>query len=568
MQLQISKGWIRFFVATIFLVFIGFFVRLVDLQVKRHDDFLSLSDKQQYNLYSKDQNRGSIIFTYKDGKEFFAATNKTTYNIEINPKIIKNPEDTYNILSQIIDIDSNDFLQKANKKDDASEVIAKKVEIDVAKQIINLELQGVILVKERWRFYPGKNLASQVIGFQSYKGDEFKGRYGLERQYNDLLSEDSSGLFKNFFVEIFSDIKKTIGSQNSDGSLISTIEPNVQTYSEEIIKKVEETWDSQKTGIIVMNPKTGAILSMALTPNFDANNFSESEDISIFNNDSIESVYEMGSIIKPLTVAIGLDTKTITPQTTYEDLGFLKMDGRTIYNYDKKGRGVVDMQEVLNKSLNTGVAFITKKVGKEKSSMYMKKLIGQKTGIDLPNEVSSIVTNLDSTRDIEHATASYGQGIAISPIQTIRALATLSNGGYLVKPHVVKAIKYNFGLEKNIESDVKTQVFSNETSEEITRMLVKVVDEALMNGTVSIPNYSIAAKTGTAQIADKTSGGYYSDRYLHSFFGYFPAYDPQFIILLYTIEPKGVDYASQTLTNPFMDLVKYLINYYQIEPDR
>jgi cell division protein FtsI/penicillin-binding protein 2 len=538
------------------------------LQVSRHEDFEDLSNKQHYNLYSKNQNRGSIIFRYKDGRDFFAATNKTGYTLEINPSIIKNPEDTYNILSSIIDLDQEDYFKKANKTDDASEVLVKRMDLETAEKIIDLDLQGVLLSKEKWRFYPGKNLAAQVIGFQSYKGDEIKGRYGLERYYDDVLSKDDDSLFKNFFVEIFSGIEKNLNSGDIHGSLISTIEPNVQTFTEETIKKVESDWSSSKTGAIIMDPKTGEIISMAVTPSFDVNTFNQEDSVSVFNNDAVESVYEMGSIIKPITIAIGLDTDTITAESTYEDLGYLKMNTETIYNYDKKGRGVVNMQEVLNQSLNTGVSYVVKKVGNEKFSEYMKSLLGEKSGIDLPNEVDPQVANLDSPRDIEHATASYGHGIAISPVQTIRALAPLANGGELVSPHVIKAVKYDLGLEKNKAPKDKERIFSKDTSEEISRMLTAVVDDALLGGTVSLTNYSVAAKTGTALVTDQVSGGYYDDRFFHSFFGYFPSYDPEFIILLYTIEPQGVLYASHTLTEPFMDLVKYLINYYEIEPDR
>jgi cell division protein FtsI (penicillin-binding protein 3)/stage V sporulation protein D (sporulation-specific penicillin-binding protein) len=226
------------------------------------------------------------------------------------------------------------------------------------------------------------------------------------------------------------------------------------------------------------------------------------------------------------------------------------------------------MQIVLNNSLNTGVAYVVTQVGKERFSSFMKKFFSQETGIDLPGEAGPLVANLDSPRDIEHATASFGQGIAITPIQTIRALAALGNGGQIVQPHLVKEIRYDYGVTKKINQLEPERIFSRETSEEISRMLTRVVDEALLNGAISMEHYSIAAKTGTAQIANKATGKYYEDKFLHSFFGYFPAYDPEFIVLLYTVEPQGAQYASATLTYPFADMVKYLINYYEIEPDR
>jgi cell division protein FtsI/penicillin-binding protein 2 len=221
------------------------------------------------------------------------------------------------------------------------------------------------------------------------------------------------------------------------------------------------------------------------------------------------------------------------------------------------------MQQVLNQSLNTGVAFIVDTMGKKQFSNYFKALkLGSETGIDLPNEAYGIVGNLDSPREVEYATASFGQGIATTPIA-----ATLGNGGTLVTPHVAEKIIYQDGSEKDIRYPEGDRVFSEETSTTISRMLTTVVDDALRGGTLALPHHTIAAKTGTAQIA-APQGGYYDDRYLHSFFGYFPSYDPQFIVLLYTVEPKGVQYASETLTDPFMEIATFLINYYNVPPDR
>jgi cell division protein FtsI/penicillin-binding protein 2 len=267
-------------------------------------------------------------------------------------------------------------------------------------------------------------------------------------------------------------------------------------------------------------------------------------------------------------MAIGLDTNAVTPTTTYEDKGQLTSNGFTIYNYDKKARGVVDMQAVLNKSLNTGVSYVVNKVGNQRFADYMKQLLGEETGIDLPNEASPLVANLDSTRDIEMMTASYGQGVAVTPIAITRALASLANGGLLVTPHLGEKIKYTTGITKEIAPKKTTRVFSEETSDTITNMLINVVDEALAGGTVALPRHSIAAKTGTAQMANAQTGGYYDDKFLHSFFGYFPAKEPEFIVFLYHIDPRGADYASQTLTDPFMNITNFLINYYNVPPDR
>jgi cell division protein FtsI/penicillin-binding protein 2 len=350
--------------------------------------------------------------------------------------------------------------------------------------------------------------------------------------------------------------------------VVTTIEPTVARMLDQTLATVQTDWNSTLSGGIIMHPKTGAIYAMSAAPTYNLNDRADAT-IEDFKNPLVEDVYELGSTIKALTVAAGLDSGAIAPSTTYYDSGELELDTFTIRNYDGRGRGTVDMQEVLNQSLNTGVAFIVDTMGKKRFSEYFKALkLGSETGVDVPNETFGLIGNLDSPRDVEYATASFGQGIALTPIAATRALATLGNGGVLVTPHVAERIVYQDGTEKEIVYPPGDRVFSEETSLTISRMLTTVVDEALRGGTLALPHHTIAAKTGTAQIANPATGKYYDDRFLHSFFGYFPAYDPQFLVFLYTVEPKGVKYASETLTDPFMDIATFLINYYNVPPDR
>lgn len=554
------------FVVAFALLIVG---RLYVLQVMRSSIYVEQADRQYVKRGEIIFDRGSILMTSKDGTLVSAATLRSGYTVALNPKQVVYPEDVVNALEGILDLDQDVLFHKLGKTTDPYEELAKRIDEKTAKRIESLALAGINVYKERWRHYPGGASASHVLGFVGYDEDNrFSGRYGLERYYDDVLSRDSDTPYANFFVEIFSDIGSMFDGKRAEGDIVTTLEPRVTSELERAIDAVEKRWNSDTTGGIIMDPTTGEIYAMASSPHFDPNDVRSVKSASVFANPLVERVYEMGSIVKPLAMAAALDAGVLTPETTYDDKGSIIVNTAKISNFDGKARGITSMQQVLSESLNVGMAYVTQRLGNEALTKYfMNYGFGEETGIDLPGEVPGLVANLKSPRDIEHVTASFGQGIAMTPIETVRALSALGNGGILPNPHVVRRVDYLSGVSKTPSYTSDKRVLSEGTSEAITRMLVTVVDKALVGGTVKLPHYSVAAKTGTAQIPSP-EGGYYKDRYLHSFFGYFPAYDPKFIVFLYTVYPKGAEYASHTLTDPFIGLVKFLINYYDIDPDR
>ncbi len=563
-RIRLISGFI--FIISLILVGKLYFVQIVHGEV-----FKDRADQQYSGQGRASFNRGAIYFTDKDSNLVSAATLKNGYSVVINPKLIKDPEKTYNELNSIISIDRESFMFKAGKKNDPHEEIIKRISIEEGEAVGALELPGVFTVKERWRYYPGDTLASQMLGFVGYKGDILAGRYGLERYYDEVLSRNEDNAYSNFFVQVFSNIRNSLSVKGleSEGDIVLTIEPTVQSFLSKELKEVLSKRSGEQVGGIIINPQNGEIYALAAAPDFNPNSFQEVKEQKVFTNPMIEGVYEMGSIIKPLTMAAGIDAGSVTAATTYYDAGYLVMNNARIANYDGKGRGQVSMQEVLNQSLNTGVAYVVTKMGNKKFGEYFKNYgLGEETGIDLPNEGTGLIKNLESPRDIEHATASFGQGIALTPIATVRALSSLGNGGTLITPHVVKRIDYKLGVSKNIDYGEGKRILKPGTSEEISRMLVTVVDDALVGGKAKLDHYSIAAKTGTAQIANPATGKYYEDRYLHSFFGYFPAYQPKFLVFFYILDPRGTQYASETWTDTFSKTAKFLISYYNLPPDR
>lgn len=565
---------IRIILGIIILAALVLLVRLYSVQIVRGAEFAQSADRQYVRPSNSTFNRGSIYFRNKDGERISAATLKSGFILAIAPDNIVDKEATYEALNAIVPLDRDIFMQRASKVDDPYEELSKRVEARDAKALKALELPGVNLYRNQWRFYPGDTLAAQTVGFVSFTDDTLRGQYGLERYYDDKLKRESDSLYVNFFAEIFGGIGTLMDDEaEREGDIVISIEPTVQAFLEKKLTEMKDEWSSEELGGIIIDPMTGEIFALGVNPSFDLNGFSQVEDIGVYSNLLVENVYEMGSIIKPITMAIGLDSGAITQDDTYTDYGFVEMDTATIHNFDGKARGKVNIQEILNQSLNTGVVHVYQKVGREPFREYMKDFgLGDETGIDLPNEVAGLVSNLDSPRDIELATASFGQGIALTPMATVRALSALANGGRLISPHLVVEYTERLGPvgenSKEVVPFEGRQVISKESSEEITRMLITVVDEALRGGTVALPNYTVAAKTGTAQIAKEDEAGYYEDRFLHSFFGYFPAYEPRFLVFLFHVNPRGARYASETLTQPFIDTAEFLLNYYNVPPDR
>jgi stage V sporulation protein D (sporulation-specific penicillin-binding protein) len=544
-------------------------VRLYFVQIVHGEFFASEAERQNINENTTSYNRGEVYFQSRAGELIPAAISRSGFTIAINPQIMKDPEGVYRSLSQILSLDRTEFFIKMADKTRVYNEIVQHLNTETADKIKALNLYGVTIAADKWRFYPGGSLAANVIGFVAYNGNELAGRYGLERYYEDILKIDPSKTYNNFFAEFFSNVKESLSDRpQEEGNIITSVEPSVQLFLENELKMIMEKWSSDSAGGIIIDPNNGEIIAMAWNPSFNLNNFKEG-DVNVFGNPLVEGRYEMGSIIKALTMSIGLDSGAVNASSTYYDTGCETLNEKKICNYDGVSRGTIPMQQILNQSLNLGAAHVALTVGNTKFAEYMKNFgVGTETGIDLPNEGLGLVNNLDSKREIEIATASYGQGIAFTPIATVRALSVLANGGTLITPHLVKKIEYQTGLTKKMSFAPGKQVIKKETSEEITRMLVNVVDKALRDGTAKIPGYSIAAKTGTAQMTNEGTAGYVDGKYLHSFFGYFPAYNPKFLVFLFHIYPKGVKYASETLTDPFLNITKFLLNYYQIPPDR
>lgn len=565
------RSRIRLVLAFVLCIAALILIRLYFVQVIYGEDYTQKADRQFASGRSGLFDRGSIYFTRKDGTLISAATLSSGFLVAINPQTLTDPEAAYSAIYAVASssITRDAFLAAAAKKTQVYVEVAHHLSDESGKALAAENIPGIQVLRERWRYYPGGSLAAHSIGTVSYgSGDALMGQTGLEATYDDPLTRSGDALYKNFFAELFSNVGNLLVSAQDarEGDVVTTIEPDVQTQLENDLASVNQKYSSQESGGIIMDPATGAIIALASYPTYDENN-RQNVSPTLFGNPLVEHVHEFGSIMKPLTMTSALDAGVITPQTTYDDTGCTTVNTKQICNWDLKARGVIPMKEIILQSLNIGAAWVATKLGQEKFREYFTKFFGQKTGIDLPNEGRALLSNISEPQQINYDTAAYGQGIAVTPIQMIRALAAIANGGVMVQPHLVSAIRLNSGIDRTLDWSQTTPVFGAEAARETTAMMTELVDEKLENGKAKIPTMSVAAKTGTAQLTNG-QGGYYTNRFFHSFVGFFPSYNPRFIILLYTNDPQHVEYASETLDSTFLDLVHFLIDYYSIPPDR
>jgi cell division protein FtsI (penicillin-binding protein 3)/stage V sporulation protein D (sporulation-specific penicillin-binding protein) len=549
------------------LVLVG---RLYYLQVMRGAQYRARADAQFTQPAAPLLDRGLIYLTDNTGAQIAAAIIKDGFSIAVNPTKVTDAQKLCEALNGMMTLTQDECIAKATKQGTQYQVLAQHLTSDQGTSLEGEQIPGLIIEEDRWRDYPGGSLAAQEIGFVAYDNSNTQqGVYGLEKEYNATLERTDNDLYTNFFVELFGGVKSLIEGQPQEGDIITTIDPNVQSELEQQLAAYDQTWHPQLSGGIIMNPQNGEIYAMAVSPTFDLNSFNTQTDPLIYANPMVQNVYEMGSIIKPLTMAAGLDSGAVTENETYNDTGCITVDSKKICNFDLKARGVIPMQQILSQSLNVGASFVATQMGSTTMRDYFLNhyAMSTTTGIDLPGEQAGIFNNLNSPRAVEYDTASFGQGIAMTPIETIRALAVLANGGYIVTPHLVRSIRYTTGITQNLPWPRVGPELKPETATTIQRMLTNVVDQAFAKG-MSFPNYSLAAKTGTAQIANPAGGGYYTDKYLHSYMGFFPSYNAKYIIFLFGYEPVGAPYSSETWGTTFHQIVQFLINYYDVPPDR
>lgn len=558
---------ISFLFLVIIVSAIVFTTQLFMKSVWQHDTLVALA-KDQYIVEKKLPYERGNIYVKDDkypGGYFPLALSQDRYQILVVPKNVKDYRKTAKIISEIIGQDENKIYEKINNDKLYIPPVAKNLEKNKADEILKSNLEGVMIATEQSRLYPEDDLASQVIGFVDAEGI---GRYGIEGYYNSELTGKSGEISaeKDILGRFIS-----IGNQidPEDGSHIySTIDRNIQYISQRYLKRAISEMEAENGEIIIIDPNTGKILSMASTPGFNPNTYYETaeEHPDYFGNSVISNVWEPGSIMKPIVMSMAIDLGKVEPDTKDNFGGSVTIQGYTIRNAMDRTFGNETMTKVLENSDNIAMTWLGKKMSDEEMYNYFNNYgFGRVSNIDLGGEASGHMLDLPDWREISHATMTFGQGISATPLQMVMAYGALANGGKLMKPYMVDKIVKSNGEEINITPEEQGQVIKKETSQKIKEMLVSVVDNGYdLQGKVE--GYKIAGKTGTAQIPNK-SGGYEENDFIHSFIGFFPADNPKYAMLIVLEKPKKFNFASSTCAPYFSQIARWLLNYSETNPE-
>lgn len=557
--------------AGVALLTVGIVVKLFDLQVVDYAFYEALASDQHQIQKILQASRGEIyVHDHKEGDEVYpVAVNKDYVQVYAVPKQIKDPKEATEKLSPLVNMPDDALLAALSKPDDPYEPIERKVPEERFAAIKDLKIEGIYGVPETYRYYLDANIGSNVIGFVGIRDEKPTGLYGVEGYFDDLLAG------KPGYFETERDVagrwialsdKKVQEAQNG-ADIVLTVDKTIQYMTCEKLNEYVLRHGADGGAAVILEPSTGKIWAMCSSPDFNPNYYSKVDSAADYNNKAIFESYEPGSVFKPIVMAAGVDLDRVHPDTTFVDQGFEKIDEFTIRNANDKVYGEQTMTQVLENSINTGMIFVARTIGRDAERDYVQRFgFGELTGIELETESAGNISSLNKPGEIYMATASFGQGITATPLQLAAAYGALANGGKLMKPYIVDEIRYADGhVEKRMPTMVR-QVISPRSAVLMTGMLTSVIS----NGhtiRARIPGYYVAGKTGTAQIASTKGRGYEEGATNHTFAGYVPADNPRVVIIIRLDRPRSAPFAESTAAPMFNELASLILNYLDVPPD-
>ncbi len=574
-----SEPRLRFILGFFFVLSIIIIARLVILMIFQNNFYVALAAGSRETYKNLFPVRGQVyVQDSRTGEEYPLAMNRDYFIVYADTREIKTDEEAEKIAEKLAEVFNYDDEKKfevylqLNKRDDPYEPIENRVEESVVDKLRELDLVGIAFSRRPLRFYPEGNLAAHVIGFlgKDSKGNDI-GHYGIEGYFQKELA-GSGGFFEG--AKSVSGGRIPLAGWNfkpaEDGAdILLTIDRTLQYKACKRLLEAKEEYSATSASLIIIEPSTGKIRAMCGAPDFDPNQYGQVESIDIYNNSSIFTPYEPGSIFKPVAMAGALNEGLLTPDTYFYDSGSIDAGcTKVIKNANERIYKDQTMTGVLENSINTGMVQVVNILGKNKFRQYVENFgFGIKAGIELDSESSGTIDSLSENKgdkiDCYTATAAFGQGLTATPLQMVSAFAAIANGGYLMKPLVVEELRYSNGKIERINPKEIRKILDERNAMLLSGMLVNVIDNGQASS-AKVDGYYLAGKTGTAQISGV--GGYTEDTN-HSFIGFGPVDDPKFAMIIKFEKPARA-YSSATAAPVFADIARFILEYYQVPPNR
>jgi cell division protein FtsI/penicillin-binding protein 2 len=542
--------------------------RLVHLQLLQHGQFAQEARLMHMAEDVLLDRRGALL----DRNGYPLAASRDTFDVMVERRAWEDPAraaEAAAALSQITGVPAQQMVERVAGVEVFEIDAARGLTYEQAQAVRELGLRGVRLVTGSGRVYPEGNIAAQLLGFV---GKDNAGLTGLEADLDQVLGGAKGSLLYE---------RDGLGNQHPFGerrriapqpgaNVVLTIDRYIQRLVEQELDRTIKDHKATGGAIIVVHPQTGEILAMASRPAFSLTRLDLSDEsrLALYRNRAITDTYEPGSVFKLITTAAGIDAGVVSPDTWWYDSGALHVEGWTIRNWDLKAHGSQTVQQMLSYSLNTGAAWVAEQVGHERFYDYVARFgFGRETGSGLsgeaPGRVRTPYNDPENWRAVDMATNSFGQGISVTPLQMVMAVAAIANNGALMKPQLIKEIAYPNRTE-TFAPEAVTQAISAESSQTLRNMMGVVVD-GMSKEYLNVQGYRVGGKTGTANVITE-DGGYKDGAYIASFVGIAPVEDPQAVILVKIDEPRDVPWGSVVAAPVFGRLVQQILPYLHIPP--
>jgi cell division protein FtsI/penicillin-binding protein 2 len=547
---------LRLLVAVFAVVFVAAFVRVAWLQAVKAQTLDHLATSQHRETIDVPAHRGAIFD--RNGVQLAFGERATT--VYANPKQVVDPREAALAVGEALGLDAGKLYPLLADRSRGFVYLARKADPELAEALKAQEIPGIGFQQEERRVYPQRSVASEVVG---YAGTENRGLSGLELQLDDELAGESGS--KTIVRDPFGrtiDVVESDQVQNGKDVFL-TIDHTIQGHVERVLRRVRTRWSAQSATAVVLDPRTGGILALAVEPGFDANAFPEvaREDEDRLRNRAVTDAYEPGSTFKIVTVGGVLETNLVSPRTKFRLPYKIPVADRVIHDAEPRGTQTMTVSKILSRSSNVGVVTLAQQLQRDGITEWIRRFgFGRKTGIDFPGESRGIVLPPEKWSGSTIGNVPIGQGIAVTPVQMAAAYGAIANDGVWLQPHLVERLEKSDRVEPE-----SRRVLSEATSHELTKMLRGVVQDG-SGTTAQIPGYRVAGKTGTAAKPEPT-GGYSDSRYVASFVGFAPASRPRLVVLVAVDEPRGAIWGGVVAGPAFAEIAQFALQYLEVPPD-